>query len=839
MSKKYFGTFLFIMLPFCFQSLLAQSLLEKRPLTEILKTLETRFECDFSYANEDIENIVLVPPPPELDFKSTIQYLGNNTELKFNILEGNLVTIAIADILYVQFCGTVRDHETNIPIPNVAIQSSASSTISDLKGNFTIEKVRAGDSISLQHLSYKPNKIIVAGPEQPCKTIYLLPKVQLLDEIVVFNYLTQGINKTSEGSLKINSGRFGILPGLIEPDALQMVQALPGIQSLDESVTNINIRGGTHDQNLILWNGIKMYQSGHFFSLISAFNPHLANSTTLTKNGSAAHLTDGVSGTIAMESSEEISTDFKAALGVNMINVDGFIDVPLSKKASVLVSGRRSYSDVISTDTYDHYFEKAFQNTEVVQNEDDVISANDSFRFYDINAVLNYQISKKDYAQISFIYTQNNLSFLESAFINNIEESLESRTAQRNLAGGFLFKRTWNERVESTLQVFGLGYTLNAANVDVLNGKELFQENKVEESGFKLQSTITVDQNTKVNAGYDFIETGIFNLTETDNPLFRRFSKDVVRRNAVFSELDYRFLNQRSRIKAGLRINHIDPFDQFLLEPRLSYKQLLGDLFIWDVLGEMKHQASTQTIDFQNDFLGIENRRWIASNNKDVPIIKSKQLSTGFTYKNKGWLCNLEVFYKDIDGIVSQSQEFRNQYEFSKAKGSYNGKGIDFLVNKKIGQLSSWLGYSFLDMEYQFGSLQSAPFPSNFNIDHSLNLGAALNLKNFKIATGINWRSGKPTTRPIIGNEVIDNAINYEPANASRLSDYFRWDVSMTHDLKVKETINVHTGISLWNITNKANEINNYYEFTDITFPSEVVQNSLKFTPNILFRVTF
>lgn len=62
----------------------------------------------------------------------------------------------------------------------------------------------------------------------------------------------------------MNTAEFGILPGLIEPDILQTVQALPGIKSIDETVSDINVRGGTNDQNLILWNGIKMYQSGHF-----------------------------------------------------------------------------------------------------------------------------------------------------------------------------------------------------------------------------------------------------------------------------------------------------------------------------------------------------------------------------------------------------------------------------------------------------------------------------------------------------------------------------------------------------------------------------------------------
>ena len=107
------------------------------------------------------------------------------------------------------------------------------------------------------------------------------------------------------------------------------------------------------------------------------------------------------------------------------------------------------------------------------------------------------------------------------------------------------------------------------------------------------------------------------------------------------------------------------------------------------------------------------------------------------------------------------------------------------------------------------------------------------------MATGFKWHTGKPSTNPVFGNEVINNVINYEPANASNLPNYFRWDFSLTHNFKIKETINIQTGLSLWNISDKRNVINKYYRFTDINFPEEVIQNSLEFVPNLIFKVTF
>ena len=91
---------------------------------------------------------------------------------------------------------------------------------------------------------------------------------QTLDEVLITNYITSGVSKKSLGSFNIQPEKFGILPGLVEPDILLILQSLPGITSTDETVSNLNVRGGTNDQNLIIFDGMKMYQSGHFFIFI-------------------------------------------------------------------------------------------------------------------------------------------------------------------------------------------------------------------------------------------------------------------------------------------------------------------------------------------------------------------------------------------------------------------------------------------------------------------------------------------------------------------------------------------------------------------------------------------
>ena len=221
-------------------------------------------------------------------------------------------------------------------------------------------------------------------------------RIYRLKEVLITNYLTSGLTKLNDGTLTLKPDTFGILPGLIEPDILQTIQALPGVMSLDETVSNINVRGGTHDQNLLLWDGIKMYQSGHFFGLISAFNPYITEEINVFKNGTRAKYGDGISSIIDIKLPNTIDNKFKAGGGFNLINADVFAKIPLTRNTELQVSTRRSVTDIITTPTYDQYFKRVFQDSDLTNfsQNDDVIDKNESFYFYDITAKFLYNITK-------------------------------------------------------------------------------------------------------------------------------------------------------------------------------------------------------------------------------------------------------------------------------------------------------------------------------------------------------------------------------------------------------------------------------------------------------------
>jgi hypothetical protein len=663
-------------------------------------------------------------------------------------------------------------------------------------------------------------------------------KLQNLSEVTVSGYIVKGINKLSNGSFEIDISDFDMLPGLIDTDVLRAVQAFPGIQSINETVSNINIRGGTHDQNLILWDDIKMYQSGHFFGLISMFNPQITQRVALTKNGSSTEFTDGVSGTIAMETEKDISKKFSGSLGINFIDANGFADIPIGDKSSLQVAARKSIIDFTETPTYNNFFERISQDTEVENNASSIINSGKEFDFHDASLRWLYKISDTEELRVNFINVANELVFNESAVVNTNEDSRKSSLTQNSIAGAIQYSKIWDSKWQTNFEVYETDYKLKSVNANILDVQRFLQENEVSETSVKLKANYKLNDRVKLLSGYHFVETEITNLDDVDNPLFRSLVSEVLRTHGVFSQLSYKSKDRNTYLNVGLRYNYLGKFDKHIVEPRLSFSHKFLNHFSVEVLGEFKHQTSSQVINFQNDFLGIEKRRWQLSNDRDIPVIRSRQGSVGLSYNKSGWLISAECYYKKVKGITTQSQGFQNQYEFVKTDGANDVKGVDFILRKQLNNFNSWLSYSYMNSEYSFNSLRENTFPSNFDISHAITIGTNYTLERLKFSAGLNWNSGRLKTSPVVGNEIVDGEINYSATNSDQLQDYLRVDLSAMYDFKLSTTTTANIGLSVWNLLDRKNIINSFYRLNDGVV-EEINQLSLGLTPNLVFRVNF
>lgn len=809
---------------------------EKIPLREFLLLQSNTTDFDFTFKDVDVSGHYITPLS-SMSGDQLLDYLDINTLFKYTLLEDQTVAVSLKENL-IRLCGRVQTSIDSKPLFSAMATTKYQQVFTNEAGLFEVFSLSNMDEIAINYTGLETKELEAKTLQsKPCAVVTLAPKVEYLSTVSLSNYFAKGISKAENGSLIVDYSEFDILPGLIEPDVLLTIQALPGIQSVNETVSFINIRGGTNDQNLILWDGIKMYQNGHFFGLISAFNPFLTEEVNVTKNGTSAQLGDGVSGVIAMNGKRQVTRDLQAGVGVNLISTDAFVDIPLGERASIQVSGRKSINNLVQTPTYRSYFDKAFQNTELTSAGNILPTSDDEFNFFDGSFRLLLKPTDKDVIRANFLMLGNALKFLENAEIENEFQSLRSNLEQNNISGGIYYGRRWNDRFDQEALVYGTIYELEATNFDIINDQRLIQENNVEETGLKLINNYKFSPQLVASAGYQFNETGITNFEQINNPFFQRTDKQVIVTNSLFVEGTYS-PSERLFLNLGLRANHIGKFNEILLEPRLSFNYQFAKYFNFEILGELKSQTTSQVIDFQNDFLGVENRRWVLSNPETLPIIRGKQISAGITLNRKGWLISAEPYLKEVTGISTQSQGFQNQFQNTRTHGSYTTYGVDLLLNKRFKYINTWLSYSYAKNDYEFPDLQPSVFHNNIDLRHTLTYGINYSLNSFNISGGFNYHTGKPTTL-LEEVPVVDDQLVFASPNASNIQDYFRVDMSGTYQFKLGKNSKAFLGISLWNVLDNDNVVNHFFRLDADNEVEEVDEFALGFTPNFSFRLSF
>jgi hypothetical protein len=824
---------------------------KKTALTKIIYDIEQKFDVKFSYSVNDVSNIFIFAPQTTFTLNETIDFLNQNTLLNFKLLDERYITVSVIDKT-ISICGEVLGLPSNNSLfgASVLVKGTTLGTITNEKGRFSLEDLPIDAILKVSYLGYQSKEVLAKyffSEQNNCKQIELTEETFELNQVFITKFLTTGLQKRLDGSTVLNTEKFGVLPGLTEPDILQSIQALPGVESTNESIANINVRGGTNDQNLMLWDNIKMYHSGHFFGLISAYNPNLINKVEVTKNGTSSEFSDGVSSTVNMFTKNEIDNTFSGGAGLNLISTDAYLEIPIAQNLELHISGRRSFTDVFTSPTYDNYFERSFQDSEITTNSDNIEESNTSsnFLFYDYTAKVLFNLNDNHKFRANVIGINNDLDYTES-YINSADE-VESKTSnlsQENIGIGASWNAKWNDVFSTELTGYYSNYNVDATDYRIASDQRLTQANEVLETGLKLKTYYKINKNLTLLNGYQFNETGILNETTVSAPSYERTKKDVVLNHAFFSEAEYN--KNKTYFRMGIRANYFQKFNKLLIEPRLNIRQKLNNQFALKLEGEFKNQSATQIVDFQDDFLGVENRRWILANEQNIPISKSKQGSFGVEFNRNNLVVELTGFYKTVKGITASNQGFYNNFQYLNATGDYTVKGIEFLANKTTPNFSTWLSYTYSTNDYYFETFTPSEFPNNVDIRHSVSLAFNYNIfANLKISLGGLWRSGQPYTKPVEGNPTVEignnTFVNYEAPNSQNLNSFKRLDASLSYNFNFDSSTIATIRAGVINLLNHKNIINRYYE-VDPNNSDQAIQIdnlSLEMTPNISLRVKF
>jgi len=695
-----------------------------------------------------------------------------------------------------------------------------------------IEEIETNSTFSFEKINQR--YIIVKEKEN------VLSGIQFLDNILITGYLTKGIQKNKDATFTIKPKKLEILPGLIEADILESIQLLPGIVSLNETATGFTVRGGSLDQNRIIWDGINMYHKGHLFGMLSAFNPNSTSDVIFHNKGTHSRFGERVSSVIDISSVNSITDKFVVGIGVNGINVDAYLEAPIIEdKFSLQVAMRRSYTELFQSPSFNKIAKKVFQNTKI----DNIENTNNKFNFLDYNIKLNFKLNQNNSFYASTIYIDNSLDYLVRD--QDLNDSYNDILAINNDGFSLGWDKKWNQNLSQNTQLFLSRYSLayNFISSKSTQMESNFEKrNEIYDSGLSTEFGLDFNKVNNLTFGYQYVLKDVSYLFKetADLTIVLDQDKTIVRSHSVY--LQYLHKNPKLfDVSLGLRANYYEELDAVRFEPRiLLFKDIFKNLKI-QLSGEIKNQIISEIDETVLSDLSLENKLWRLADGETFPIINSKQLSLGFLYSTEGWSFDVDAYLKQIKGKNALSLGFLNPNDSRFHKGEQSIFGIDFYLKKDFNYFKTWISYSFNDVISNYEGLNNNEnFISSINIRHSFTTSMAYKLKNFQIALAWNWRSGKPFTKSYVSP---NDQFYYLGINTERLPYYHRLDISSTYsfDFSKKNKMKGKLGFSIRNIYNQKNLISReYIGNNNLENSVEIIDKySLEITPNFLFRITY
>jgi hypothetical protein len=834
-------------------------------LRTVLVELEATYNVKFSYNSSLIKNLFVDPFTSESTLKEKLQFLSNNTNLLLSQIDNRYIIIKEKPVTKNHtVCGILLNNKTQEPVAfsSIIVNNTLRGTTTDESGKFTLKNVNSNQKITIKTIGYKTTLVpVFMFLNKNCLTIYVDEENIELEEVLISDYITQGVTKKQNGAIEVSPNKLGILPGLIEPDVLLSLQLLPGIQSPNETASGLQIRGSSPDQNLVLFDGIKMYQSGHFFGLISSFNPYVTKNISVFRSGTEARFGDRIGGVLDISSGDDVP-NFESGFGVNLTHADVFIKTPLlNDKVGLVFSARRSITDWVETITYKNFSESVFQNTRIfegLQEQTRLTNVNNDFYFKDYNLKVVADISDRSKISLSNLFNKNQLEY--SSDNDRFREKSTDFIAYQNkgtrINWNYHFLDNFSQNIDFHNSEYDFEYLgkrqqqRNDPNNN--NNKEFEVKNSVKDVGFNYDLTYNFSKKFQLNSGYQYSNTKVYYLFQNNfNNNQNKLLSDENSRNktqALFSEI--KFNNAKTFFSLGLRANHFSAVDSWFFEPRLFASTYISDQIMLKTSAEVKNQAVSQIIEHRNNGVGLENNVWAVANSQ-IPILKSEQLSAGFLYRNNGWNFDVDFYKKKIKGLTLMTEDIASQ-KLPYVTGESDIFGIDVLLKKRYGNYRSWISYSYSNIKQQFNTLNSGnSFDGIDEIPHSFTWSHTYKINQLELSLGWIMRSGVPYTTAT--GTYLDNnnnlRISYGKVNEKRLPNYQKLDFSSTYSFNFSKNKNIKgkIGLSLLNVFNKKNILNRTYELKIVNNSGNIEEQkivetdkvSLGFTPNVVFRITF
>jgi len=733
----------------------------------------------------------------------------------------------------VNLAGYTLDVATGEPIvgASIYVENPRIGVSSDQYGYYSISLPRGRHVLNIQSIGMRDTRRLIMVYGDGKMNIELHTQVMTLKKVIVSAEKASNIKGTAMGVQKIDIKTIKQVPVVFgEADVLRVVSMLPGVQTVGESSTGLNVRGGSTDQNLVLFNDATIYNSAHFFGFFSAFNPEVVKDVELFKSSMPARYGGRLSSVLDINGRDGNKRDFAGSAGIGLLTSRLNIEGPIVKdKTSFILGGRTTYADWLLQDLPAQY-------------------KNSKASFYDLNLTISHEINKKNN-----LYLTGYLS--EDHFNLNNDTTYAYGNRNVNLKWKHIFSNKWNSVLSTGYDryQYSIGSTNNPVNAYDL-GFNINQLYFRANFNYYLSSSHTIEfgLNTlryKLHPGF-YVPVGSKSLVVPDT-----LQAEQAQESALYVSDHYTVTSALS-LDAGLRWSVVNYLGRSVVNNYASGLPLTvqtqtgttpyGSGSIIKTYGGPEYRLSARLVLTENFSLKAgynTSRQYInmlsnttAMAPTDIwklsdPNIKPQygdQISLGayHNFSNNTIETSVEVYYKRIQDYLDYkpgAQLIMNPHiETDVLETHGKAYGVEFLVKKSTGKLNGWISYTYSRILLQQNNPNEGPlinngnwYPADYDKPNDATVVANYRINHrFSISANATYSTGRPITLPI-GVYYYAGSLRtlYADRNTYRIPDYFRTDMSMNIEGNHKVHQKTHNSwtIGVYNVTGRHNPYSVYY----------------------------
>jgi hypothetical protein len=733
----------------------------------------------------------------------------------------------------VTISGRVTEEQSGEPVigATMYIEETKGGTATDQNGFLSMVLKPGSYTAVFNYLGLETKKYLLDVLSDGEFKIEMKKTVIQMKEVEVFGDRQMNIRLKDPGLEKISAKFIKEIPMMLgERDILKVSEMLPGIVTIGEGSSGLNVRGGNFDQNAFFINNIPIYNTSHLYGFFPAFNADIVKDFSIYKGHIPARYGGRLSSVFNIIARQGNRKRFTARGGISPVAASLAVEGPIKKDtSSFLISGRFLYSDWILREIEDPTIRNSqagFRDVSASWNYDFRKSqlsvfgyhSHDDFRLAEINS---YEYSNNG-ASINLshhfnasVRSQFSLAWGRYAF-STIDKQEESKAYQHSYSiDDYRFNADFIHEInfKNTLE-YGAGFTLNRLDRGTVSP---YGENS-------LRTPVVLGQEQGIESAVYLSDAwdalGWLNISAGVRlALFNPLGPQTVYTYYPDLPKDPRYISDTLQFETGKAIKwYVEP------DIRLAVNMRTDD----DGTVKIAFNQMHQNLFLLNNTIALApNSQWKLAD-YHLPPARSQQVSAGIfrTFPRSGWEASLEMFYKQtknnpefIDGA-----DFLNNplVETTVLPGKQDAYGLEVLFRRSGRKLEGWLAYTFsrsimkVDGNREWLRINDGKaYPANYDIPHVVN--AVINYhfsRRITFSTVMAYQTGRPVTYPtsvyyIDGVEFVD----YSDRNAYRIPDYFRIDASLTLEGNLKRNKPLHSSfiLGVYNLTGRENPYSVYF----------------------------